>query len=306
MMNRIIAVLCFLVLAACQPSSEETSAPAAEAAAPAAAPVAPAPETNRLQAVLDAQPDEVKARYRYRHPRETLEFFGIEPGMTVIEGLPGRGWYTKVLLPYLGAEGRLVGANYALDMWPNFSFADEEFLRAQSTWTVDWPAGAEAWRGDDGAAVDAFNFGAMPEAMIGKADAVFLVRVLHNLARFESEGGFLTEALADSYAALKPGGILGIVQHHARDEMSDEFADGSHGYLKQGFVIAAAEAAGFEFVAASDVNANPLDRPSEDDVVWRLPPSLAGSDQDEYQRARLEEIGESNRMTLKLRKPEQD
>ena len=151
--------------------------PPADAAAPTAAAATPAPETSRLQAVLDAQPDDIKARYKYRHPRETLEFFGIEPGMTIVE--------------------------------------------------------------------------ALPEAMAGAADAVLMVRVLHNLARFEADGGYVTEALADSYAILKPGGTLGIVQHHARDEMSDTFADGSHGYLKQGFVIAAAEEAGFEFIAAS-------------------------------------------------------
>lgn len=303
-MNRIIATLCFLALAACQPASESTPAPVAEAPATVSAEPVPTDKLSRLDAVLAAQPDDSKARYKHRHPRETLEFFGVEPGMTVIEGLPGRGWYTRLLLPYLGSEGRLIGANYALEMWPNFAFADEDFLKTQSTWAVDWPAGAEAWRGDDGATVDAFNFGAMPESFAGTADVVLLVRALHNLARFEGEGGYLSEALADAYASLKPGGVLGIVQHHARDEMSDAFADGSHGYLKQGFVIAAVEAAGFEFVGESGINANPQDRPSEDDVVWRLPPSLQGSDQDEYQRARLEEIGESNRMTLKFRKPD--
>ena len=86
--------------------------------------------------------------------------------------------------------------------------------------------------------------------------------------------------------------------------MSDEFADGSHGYLKKSFVIAAAEAAGFEFVAESDVNANPKDQPSEDDIVWRLPPSLRTSQDDPELRAELEAVGESNRMTLKFRKPD--
>lgn len=303
-MNRIIAALCFLVLAACQPASESTSAPVAEAPPAVAAGAAPADAFSRLDAVLEAQADEIKARYKYRHPRETLEFFGVKPGMTVVEALPGRGWYTRLLLPYLGSEGHLIGANYALAMWPNFAFADEVFLKTQSTWAVDWPAGAEAWRGDDGATVDAFNFGAMPESFAGTADVVLFARVMHNLARFEDDGGFLSEALADAYAALKPGGVLGIVQHHARNEMSDTFADGSRGYLKKGSVIAAVAAAGFEFVDESDINANPQDQPTEDDAVWRLPPSLQGSDQDEYQRARLEEIGESNRMTLKFRKPD--
>ena len=83
---------------------------------------------DKLAALLAAQPDEVRARYEYRHPQETIEFFGIEPGMTVLEGLPGRGWYTKILLPYLGSGGHLVGANYPLDLWPNFPFANEAFM----------------------------------------------------------------------------------------------------------------------------------------------------------------------------------
>ena len=133
---------------------------------------------------------------------------------------------------------------------------------------------------------------------------VFFPRVLHNLARFEAEGGYLTMALADAYAVLKPGGTFGIVQHEARDDMSDEFADGSRGYLKKSFVIAAVEAAGFEFVAESDINANPKDRPGNDDIVWRLPPTLGTSRQDPELRAELEAVGESNRMTLKFRKPD--
>jgi len=144
----------------------------------------------------------------------------------------------------------------------------------------------------------------MPDEMKGTADAVFFARVLHNLARFESKGGFLTATLADVYAVLKPGGTFGVVQHHARDEMSDEFADGSHGYLKKSFVIAAAEEAGFEFVAESDINANPADQPTEEDIVWRLPPTLGTSGEDPELRAELEAVGESNRMTLKFRKPE--
>jgi len=102
---------------------------------------------------------------------------------------------------------------------------------------------------------------------------------------------------------LKPGGTMGVVQHHAREDMSDEFADGSHGYLKKSFVIAAAEQAGFEFVAESDINANPNDQPGEEDIVWRLPPSFATSAEDPELKAKLAAVGESNRMTLKFRKP---
>lgn len=290
-MKKSFAIIVIALLFGCQKAPE----PAAEV---------PATEENHLASVLAAQPEEMQARYQYRHPQETIEFFGIEPGMIVVEGLPGRGWYTKVLLPYLGSDGHLIGANYAIDMWPNFPFATEEFMKMQNTWVTDWPVGAEEWRGDAGATIAAFNFGSMPDEMNGTADAVFFPRVLHNLARFESQGGYLTAALADAFAVLKPGGTFGVVQHHARDEMSDEFGDGSHGYLKKSFVIAVAENAGFEFVAESDINANPADQPTEEDIVWRLPPSLGTSGEDPELRAELEAVGESNRMTLKFRKPE--
>ncbi len=144
----------------------------------------------------------------------------------------------------------------------------------------------------------------MPESMAGTADVVFMVRALHNAARFAPVRDFLGEIMADSYAVLKPGGTLGIVQHEARDEMSDEFADGNHGYLKKQLVIAAAEQAGFEFVAESDINANPLDQPGEEDFVWRLPPSLGTSREDPELQEEMRAIGESNRMTLRFRKPE--
>jgi predicted methyltransferase len=298
-MKKMLAVIAGLALVACQPATETEEPAAAE---PAAEPAAEAPvEVHALGAVLDAQSDETKARYQYRHPQETLEFFGIEPGMTVVEGLPGGGWYTKILLPYLGSDGHLIGADYSLEMYPNFGFVDDEFMANQQNWVENFVAGAaEA----GGASAAAFHFGSMPEELQGTADVVFFPRVLHNLARFEAAGGYLTAALADAFAVLKPGGTFGVVQHHARDEMSDEFADGNRGYLKKAFVIAAAEAAGFEFVGESDINANPNDQPTEEDFVWRLPPTLATSRDNPELKAELEAVGESNRMTLKFRKPE--
>lgn len=84
--------------------------------------------SGRLKRVLDAQTEEIRARYSARHPRETLEFFDIEPGMTVVEGLPGGGWCTRILMSYLGSDGELIPANYAMDMWPHFPFGNEEFV----------------------------------------------------------------------------------------------------------------------------------------------------------------------------------
>ena len=313
-MNKILVVILALVLGACQPApeTETTEAPEAAPEAETAEMPEPAPEAaaavaeggDTLAAVLDAQPDEIKARYQYRHPQETLEFFGVKPGMTVVEALPGGGWYTKILLPYLGSEGHLIGANYSLDVSALYSNSTEESMERARAWISNFPADAAEWAGDDGASVDAFYFGSMPDEFKGTADFVFIARALHGMARFDSQGDFVAEAMADAYAALKPGGILGVVQHHARDDLSDEFADGDRGYLKRGYVIAAAEQAGFELVGESDINANTMDQPGEDDVVWRLPPSLSMSKEDPELEAKYKAIGESNRMTLKFRKPE--
>lgn len=295
-MRTLFAMLIAIAVAGCDRAPEPASPDPAPvpADAPAAAP--------DLAAVLASQPDDVRARYPHRHPQETLEFFGIEPGMTVVEALPGGGWYSKILVQYLGPDGRLIGANYAHDMWPKFGFMDQAFIDRMATWTTDWPQEAGGWAGDAGAEVDAFDFGSMPDAFAGQADAVLLIRALHNLARFEGDGGYLTVALQDAHRVLKPGGIVGVVQHEARPDMPDEWADGSRGYLKRQFVIDRMGAAGFEFVDASDVNQNPDDQPTTEDIVWRLPPTLATSRDDPELRERMQAIGESNRMTLLFRK----
>ena len=259
---------------------------------------------ERLAAIMEAQPEDVQARYAYRHPLETLEFFEIAPGSVVVEALPGRGWYTKILAPYLGPEGSLAGADYSQDMYPLFGFFSEEQLKAKETWTTDWVAGTAEWGMEDAAPISAFVFGSMPEEMKGSADTVLFIRALHNLFRFENDGQFLTTALQDAFDVLKPGGTVGIVQHHARQEMPDEWAMGQNGYLKYRFVMDAMKGAGFEFVGAIDANANDLDQPTADDLVWRLPPSLVTSKEDPELREKMKAIGESNRMTLKFRKPE--
>lgn len=258
---------------------------------------------SNLQTILDAQPDEVKARYEYRHPAETIEFFGIKPGMTVVEALPGGGWYTKILLPVLGSKGKLVGADYQQALWPNFSWASPEMIEKKKTWVTDWVASAEEWRDEHSASLSAFQFGAVPKDMYGTADAVLFIRALHNMARFEEKGGFMSSAMQDAYAVLKPGGIVGIVQHEAREDRPDAWANGDAGYLKKSYIKAKMAAAGFEFVAESDINENAKDTAGEGDIVWRLPPSLSGSKDDEEKRAMMQAIGESNRMTLLFKKP---
>lgn len=265
--------------------------------------VAQAADDDRLASVLAAQPEEVQARYKYRHPQETMEFFGIEPGMTVVDVLPGSGWYTKILLPYLGADGEVIGADYSPDLWAHIGYDSEEFLKERETWVTDWTATAETWGDDHSAGVTAFVLGSLPESMHGTADAVLFVRALHNMAYPTPDARHLAAAIQDSYDVLKPGGVVGIVQHHARDNMPDEWSDGEMGYLKKGFVIESIEAAGFELVGASDLNANDNDMPATDEFVWRLPPSFSGSTDNSELKAQVDAIGESNRMTLKFRKP---
>ena len=264
-----------------------------------------AQDSAALEAAVAAQDEEHQARHEFRNPKETLEFFGIEPGMAVGEFLPGGGWYTKVLLPYLGDEGSIVGIDYSITMFAEFgenSFANAEFLKKKESWPETWTATAEGWRGDGATSISATTFATMPEALDGSLDAVLLIRAMHNMARFNDAGGYLDQALAASFKALKPGGIVGIVQHHARDDRSDEWASGSNGYLKRAFIIENMAKAGFEFVSESSINSNELDQAKEGDNVWRLLPRLRAEGSEE-ELAAIRAIGESNRITMKFIKP---
>ena len=260
---------------------------------------------TRLDIVLAAQKPEDQARYKWRHPKETLEFFGLAPGMTVVDTLPGEVWYSGILANYLGAGGAAIGADYSPEMWKLFgAFADEEFLAQKATWAADWVRDSAKWAPADGAKIGGVAYGSIPEEIKGTVDVVMMVRAFHHFNRFEEEGGFRTAALADAMAMLKPGGVVGVVQHRAPEGNSDKWAEGDNGYVKQSEIIKAFEAAGFDFVASSEINANPADTPTESDIVWRLPPSLGTSRKDPALKAQMEAIGESDRMTLKFRKPE--
>lgn len=260
-------------------------------------------DSAALSSAIQSQDEQTKARYSARNPKQTLNFFGIMPGMTVVEVLPGSGWYSKILLPYLGENGKLIGVDYPQALWPNFSWMTPERIEDKKSWPATWTAQAEKWRTNSSANVEAFKFAEMPEAMKGTADAVLYIRALHNLARFDAEQGFLGDALSDTMDVLKPGGIVGIVQHQARENQDDQWADGSSGYLKKSTVITRMQDAGFEFVGESNINENPKDLATKGDIVWRLPPSYNGSGDDETKKARMTAIGESNRMTLMFRKP---
>jgi len=275
----------------------------AATAAAVATDTVPAFDGAKLDSVLAAQPEKAKARYQYRHPKETLEFFGVAPGMTVADTLPG-AYYSRILLPYLGDEGALIGVSYSIGHRAIDSGDDKVRMERVRNWPAMFVDHAENWRGDSKAVVSAFLFEDMPENVKGTVDVFLVVRASHHLNKYENNGNRRTKALADIYAALKPGGILGVIQHRSPADKSDEWASGFRGYIKQASYIKAIKAAGFEFVASSEINANPKDRPSDTDSVWRLPPILSGSAEGSEKRALLQKIGESDRMTLKFRKPE--
>jgi predicted methyltransferase len=254
-----------------------------------------------LIAVIAARSDEEKARDVYRHPVETLAFFQVEPGMTVVEGLPGGGWYTRILANYLGADGALYGVNYPDRIWPMVRPGDAEWAAQRVAATGTFPAEVATYT-DNGIATLGFTFETVPPEVAGTVDRVLLIRALHNLNRFEAQEQTLTKALEGISTMLTDNGLVGVVQHRAPDAASAEWADGSRGYLNQAAVIASFEKAGFELVAQSEINANPLDKPVGDDSVWRLPPSLRGNESDPKKQAEMLAIGETDRMTLLFRK----
>jgi len=280
-----------LLVAGCENSADTPSADSAADEASA-----------KLDAVLDAQTAEVQARYKYRHPKETLEFLGVKPGMTVADTLAG-SYYSNILLPYLGDEGSLIGVSYSMPHRALDYADDPERMARYQAWPTTYVEEATMWRGEGKTNVSAFLFTEMPEEVKGTVDVFLLFRAMHHLNKYEDKVGTRTQAFSDIYAALKPGGIVGIVQHRAAEDRDDEWAKGFNGYIKQAPLIENMKAAGFEFVGSSEINANPKDQAGEGDYVWRLPPRLAGSEEGSEKRAQMEAVGESDRMTLKFRKP---
>lgn len=299
------AALSALLLASCGPT-EDTSADNAAEAPAAEAPAAEAPaadaaagETAALADVIaDARRDGDRARDQFRNPAETLEFFEVEPSHTVVEALPGGGWYSRILLPYTEAEGQYMAINYSMPIYEAL-FGDrltDERRASLAAWEESFPGQAAEWGGE---VEGAFRFGGVPAEFAGQADRVLYIRALHNIQRT----GYMDAAVEDAFTLLKPGGILGVVQHRAPADETDERADGNRAYLRQADVIAAFEAGGFELVDTSEINANPNDTADYDVGVWALPPSNSG-DSEEEDVPPLQSTGESDRMTLKFRKPE--
>lgn len=293
-------------LAACQrqeaPASNDAAAPAAgEAPAPAAAePAAPAAMTAeafaaRLDEVLagDHRSAENKARDAFRHPRETLTFFGIAPGMTVLEVNPGGGWYTEILAPLLNGNGTLITA-----------VVDPASIENEEARNRTAKANAE-FREMLGSKIDVFGPVQVAEydprnPVLGLPNSVDMVLTFRNTHGWINAG--IAEAMYRAFFdVLKPGGVLGVEQHRA-PAGSDPAETARNGYVSQDAVIALATAAGFVLEAESEINANPADTKDHPRGVWSLPPTLAGHETDEA-REKYAAIGESDRMTLRFRKP---
>lgn len=254
---------------------------------------------DSLGDILADRPDTDKARDQYRHPKETLTLFGIKPGMTVVDALPG-SFYGRILAPLVGDEGTYIGTAYPFAHYEKM-FPGERMTEARkkryNNYETNFPADVETWSAAS-PNTGFFRTWNAPAEMNGTVDAYLLFRALHHMNKFDGEQ--LDAAAVEAFRIVKPGGIVGIVQHRAPEDSDDEWARGFNGYLKQSRVIAAFKGAGFILDEASEINANRKDQPTAEDYVWRLPPTLATSDENkETNRA----IGESDRMTLKFRKP---
>ena len=230
-----------------------------------------------------------RSRDAWRHPAQTLAFFKVDPGMTVVDYMPTGGWWTRVLVPYLGTGGRYIGVN------PDVSAAAERMKQMFGNMAATFPAKADEWTGAPAERIAGYNTDGLPATLNGTVDRVLIFRELHNLWRLN----LLRSELLAMRALLKPDGLLGIEQHRAKANAPAEYTDGNKGYLRERDVIALVEAHGFALVGKSDINANPRDPANHANGVWVLPPGFRDGDKD---RARYEAIGESDRMTLLFRK----
>ncbi|MDI1252289.1 methyltransferase [Thermomonas sp.] len=247
--------------------------------------VQPAATTAALQAAIDAPGRDAANRTRdgYRHPLQTLEFFGVQPNQTVIEITPGGGWYSEILAPYLNADGHYIGAVPAAAADSKGGLRNAAFREKLTGNTAS--ANATLVELDAKA----------PVLAAGTADVVLTFRNVHNWVAAGNTDAYFRAF----FAALKPGGVLGVVDHRAKSG-TDLEAMKSSGYLTEALVTKYATDAGFVLEASSDLNANPKDDADHPNGVWTLPPS---NTHDAADNAKYKAIGESDRMTLRFRKP---
>lgn len=229
------------------------------------------------------------ARDEYRHPEQTLAFFGFEPTMTVVEISPGGGWYSEILAPALKDEGVYYAAHFPADSSVGY------YQRALAAFKqrVAEDKNFSNVKITEFAPPTHLNI-----APVESADMILTFRNVHNWYMGKDKEGALS-AFKAFYKALKPGGTLGVVEHRLPENRADDDQKTS-GYMKQSYVIDLAKQAGFKLAASSEINANPKDTADHPKGVWTLPPSLQLGKQnaDKYKA-----IGESDRMTLKFKKP---
>ena len=221
-----------------------------------------------------------------RHPVETLNFFSLKDTMRVIEIWPGAGWYTEILAPYLSPNGELYAAHFAEHSPVKFfQRSRQKFISKFTTHPYTKVNITE------------FNpTGKLPNLPVNNADMVLTFRNVHNWISADKA----PQAFKLFYEALKPGGILGVVEHRAKPGTSIDLMKKS-GYVTQAYVIELASAAGFKLLESSEINANYLDQGNHPKGVWSLPPTLR---EGQKNKAKYLKIGESDRMTLKFIKPD--
>ncbi|WP_421836874.1 class I SAM-dependent methyltransferase [Novosphingobium sp.] len=260
------------------------SVPAVLHAAPEG-PAATAADPAMATALADPRRDKDRVRDAFRHPAETLAFFRIKPGMTVADYMPSSGWYTRILVPYLGEKGQYIGITAGL------AAASGDTRTRLAAFPAQFPPKAASWTGVPEARIPAYTLDAVPPERKGTVDRVMIMREVHNMW----PDGYLFNDLAAIRALLKDDGLLGIEEHRAKADAPASYTQGTMGYMREADVIALIEAHGFRLVGKSEVNANPKDTANWPDGVWTLPPVLSLKDKD---RAKYEAIGESDRMTL--------
>lgn len=247
------------------------------------APVAGASELADI-AAGDHRSAENRARNEWRHPVETLEFFGLEKGQTVVEIWPAGGWYTEVIAPYLNDDGQYIAAHWDPDSPTKFISAGVAKYQAK---LAEYPD----LYGNVKMAVlmhpDKMDF--VPAESV---DMILTFRNIHNWMGRDYAG----DMFSAMYKALKPGGTLGVIEHRGNPEVPQD-PKAATGYVNEAYAIALAEKAGFRLVAKSEINANPKDTKDYEKGVWTLPPTLRAGDDPKYH-----EIGESDRFTLKFMK----
>lgn len=233
-----------------------------------------------------------RPRDQYRRPVETLDFFQVEPTMTVAEYGPGGGWYTRVLAPYLSPAGQYIAFNADSDR-SNFNNRAAE-ARAKG-WTERFAGVVAEMVGSDADSISAYEVDEMPEELEGTVDRVLIFRSMHGLANSNTADDVIDAARW----MLKDDGMIGVVQHRAPTDASFDDYSPAPGYMKVEQVIAIFAANGFELIESSEINANPNDPADWEGGVWTLPPVLRYGEEN---REEYLAIGESDRMTLLFKK----